>query len=103
MPGSVSFTGTLPSGVGAATGGGYLMQLVTMVRGCPVLPGMTSGVKVTAAAQAGMSTVSPWRMGTVCAGSVQPEGDVPGSVSFTDTLPSGVGAPPGPEKVKICE
>ena len=30
------------------------MQLVTRVRGCPVLPGMTSGVKVTAEAQAGM-------------------------------------------------
>ena len=25
----------------------------------------------------------------------KPEGDVPGSVSFTDTLPSGVGATPG--------
>ena len=27
-----------------------------------------------------------------CAGLAKPEGDVPGSVSFPDTLPSGVGA-----------
>ena len=30
-----------------------------------------------------------------CEGPVKPEGDVPGSVSFTGTLPSGVGATPG--------
>ena len=30
-----------------------------------------------------------------CAGLVQPKGDVPGSVSFTGTLPSGGGAAPG--------
>ena len=31
-------------------------------------------------------------------GDAKPEGDVPGSVSFTDTLPSGVGASQGRKK-----
>ena len=90
MPGSVSFTGTLPSGVR-----GKPKQLSQGCAGPAKLEGDVPGsVSFTGTLPSGVRG-KPTQLSQGCEGPVKPEGDVPGSVSFPDTLPSGVGATPG--------
>ena len=90
VPGSVSFTGTLHSGVRG--------KPTQLSQGCEG-PGKPEGdvpgsVSFTDTLPSGVRGKSK-QLSQGCEGPEKPEGDVPGSVSFTGTLPSGVGATPG--------